>query len=246
MRTGVGFRKKGYNVLSLEFILFVLALVIAVILFIQLAFIDPKEETESSMAFKVSNSKTSIAEVEMTTNETLAIANAPFLKSVVANPANPVEISTENLSTDANAETQEDTEIKHFSESTYVKGAILLHGEAGGIPSLTEQSGVLWIVCNRVDSESSFFPDDIESVIEQEGQFDGYIPGETYTEADYELAVDVFERWYREKNGETEVGRTLPKEYLFFLGDGEHNHFTTTQNGLPYKFGSQLISPYIS
>ena len=223
MRTGVGFRKKGYNVLSLEFILFILALVIAVILFIQLAFIDPKEETESSMAFKVSNSKTSIA-----------------------NPANPVEVSTENLSTDANAETQEDTEIKHFSESTYIKGAILLHGEAGGIPSLTEQSGVLWIVCNRVDSESSFFPDDIESVIEQEGQFDGYIPGETYTEADYELAVDVFERWYREKNGETEVGRTLPKEYLFFLGDGEHNHFTTTQNGLPYKFGSQLISPYIS
>ena len=223
MRTGVGFRKKGYNVLSLEFILFILALVIAVILFIQLAFIDPKEETESSMAFKVSNSKTSIA-----------------------NLVNPVEVSTENLSTDANAETQEDTEIKHFSESTYVKGAILLHGEAGGIPSLTEQSGVLWIVCNRVDSESSFFPDDIESVIEQEGQFDGYIPGETYTEADYELAVDVFERWYREKNGETEVGRTLPKEYLFFLGDGEHNHFTTTQNGLPYKFGSQLISPYIS
>ena len=223
MRTGVGFRKKGYNVLSLEFILFVLALVIAVILFIQLAFIDPKEETESSMAFKVSNNKTSIA-----------------------NPANPVEISTESLSTDANVETQENTEIKHFSESTYIKGAILLHGEAGGIPSLTEQSGVLWIVCNRVDSESSFFPDDIESVIEQEGQFDGYIPGETYTEADYELAVDVFERWYREKNGETEVGRTLPKEYLFFLGDGEHNHFTTTQNGLPYKFGSQLISPYIS
>ena len=136
--------------------------------------------------------------------------------------------------------------VKHLSESTYVKGAKMLHGEAGGVPSTTERSGPLWVVCNRVDSDDPFFPDNLESVIEQEWQFDGYSPDGDYTQADYDLAVDVFERWYREKHGETaaEVGRTLPSDYLFFTGDGEHNYFRKTQDGPAYVWGSELASPY--
>lgn len=134
--------------------------------------------------------------------------------------------------------------VKHFPESTYVKGAIMVHGEAGGVASITERSGCLWIACNRVVNVR--YPDSLESVIEQKWQFDGYDPNGTYTEADYNLAVDVFERFYREQNGESPeaVGRTLPAEYIFFTGDGAHNYFTKEQNGTPYIWGSQLISPY--
>lgn len=135
---------------------------------------------------------------------------------------------------------------KHYPESTYIKGAIMVHGEAGGVPSITERSGCLWTACNRVISLDPFFPDELEAVIEQRAQFDGYAAKGTYTQADYDLAVDVFERFWREQNGESSemVGRTLPADYLYFTGDGEHNYFTKVQNGTPYVWGSMYISPY--
>ena len=43
----------------------------------------------------------------------------------------------------------------------------------------------------------------------------------------YELAKDVLTRWLLEKEGFTEVGRILPKEYLFFAGRNGKNHFRT-------------------
>ena len=134
----------------------------------------------------------------------------------------------------------------HFPESTYIAGAIMVHGEAGGVASMTERSGCLWIACNRVMSDDPYFPDDLESVIAQAGAFDGYNPNGTYTEEDYRLAVDVFERFYREMNGETasEVGRSIPSTYLYFHGDGVHNYFTQTLGGSSYVWGSMLVSPY--
>lgn len=155
------------------------------------------------------------------------------------------ETSTKNSQEKNNAK-KEAKLIKHFPESTYIKGAIMLYGEAGGVDSIVERSGCLWIACNRVLSDNPFFPNDLESVIEQESQFDGYTIDGTYTKADYDLAVDVFERFYREQNGEPsdEVGRTIPVDYLFFIGDGEHNYFSKTQNGTPYVWGSMFVSPY--
>lgn len=140
--------------------------------------------------------------------------------------------------------TVETAVLKHFPESTYIKGAILLTGEAVGVPSLTRQSGCLWIVCNRVLSPK--FPNDIEAVIEQSSQFDGYTAGGSYTEECYNLAVDVFERFYRECNGEDSisVGRSIPADYLYFTGDGQENHFRKTQTGPEYVWGSQFVSPY--
>lgn len=46
-----------------------------------------------------------------------------------------------------------------------------------------------------------------------------------------------------EKDGETEVGRVLPREYLFFTGDGEHNHFRTEWEG-GQTWDWSLRSPY--
>lgn len=59
------------------------------------------------------------------------------------------------------------------------------------------------------------------------GQFHGYNEDHPVTEHIEQLVIDVFERWAAEKNGEKNVGRVLPKEYLYFWGDGKHNYFTT-------------------
>jgi hypothetical protein len=134
--------------------------------------------------------------------------------------------------------------VRHFTEEEYVLGAIVLHGEAGAIPSITEQSGVLWTIWNRVLDD--LYPNDIKSVVTQEGQFDGYTINGVYTKKDYDLAVDVFERGWREAHGESSesVGRTLPKDYLYFYGDGKHNYFVKQFGQDPYVWGSQFISPY--
>ena len=58
-----------------------------------------------------------------------------------------------------------------------------------------------------------------------------------------ELALDVIERWLDEKDGKADTGRVLPREYLFFTGDGEHNHFRTEWDG-GQVWDWSLQSPY--
>ena len=125
--------------------------------------------------------------------------------------------------------------------------ARLVRGEAGGIWSLTEQACVMWVVLNRVDAGK--WGDTIAEVITSPNQF--YYISSFGTTDDYGrdliwLAEDVISRWEREKAGETDVGRVLPAEYLYFGGDGYHNYFRTT-----YEFGNgrwhyELPSPYES
>ena len=45
------------------------------------------------------------------------------------------------------------------------------------------------------------------------------------------MVKDVLHRWNDEKHGETDVGRVLPSDYLWFRGDGKHNHFRNSYNG---------------
>ncbi len=135
----------------------------------------------------------------------------------------------------------------HYDVETYITTAKMVHGEAGGVTSMTERSECIWTACNRVLNPK--YPDTIIAVITQRGQFEGYSPSNTYTEADYELAVDVLERFYREQHGESalEVGRTLPADYYYFYGDDKHNYFTQRQGGRVYTIGSDgLVSPYMN
>lgn len=124
--------------------------------------------------------------------------------------------------------------------------ACLVNGEAGGIWSLTEQACVMWTVLNRVDAG---YGDTVAEVITAPGQYyyiESFGTNDEYGRDLVWLAEDVLNRWYREKNGEINVGRVLPAEYLFFGGDGYHNYFRTT-----YEFGNgfwdySLPSPYES
>lgn len=53
----------------------------------------------------------------------------------------------------------------------------------------------------------------------------------------------MIERWLDEKDGKADTGRVLPREYLFFTGDGEHNHFRTEWDG-GQVWDWSLQSPY--
>lgn len=117
--------------------------------------------------------------------------------------------------------------------------AQVVWGEARGIPDKTQQACVIWCVLNRVDHPA--YPNTIEEVLTQPNQFHGYDMNFPATEELKELARDVLIRWNREKNGETDVGRCLPKEYLFFTGDEYQNYFRDG-NGNIYTY--YLPTPY--
>lgn len=89
--------------------------------------------------------------------------------------------------------------------------AKLIYGEAGIVPSTTEQAAVVWCVLNRVDDPR--FPDTVLEVIEAPYQFSGYDPEYPVKEEFALLAADVLTRYRAERDGEENVGRVLPAEW---------------------------------
>ena len=96
--------------------------------------------------------------------------------------------------------------------------------EARGIASDMEKAACVWCVLNRVDDPR--FPDTVLEVLEAPYQFAGYSADYPVLPELATLAADVLKRYHAEKNGEENVGRVLPAEYLYFTGDGRNNHFT--------------------
>lgn len=121
--------------------------------------------------------------------------------------------------------------------------ARLIWGEARGVESTTEKAAVAWCVLNRVDSKG--YPNTIEGVITQPHQFVGYDEDYPATEEHKALAEDVLCRWYAERAGESNTGRVLPKEYIYFTGDGQRNHFTSEWKS-DVVWDWSLKSPYES
>ena len=117
-----------------------------------------------------------------------------------------------------------------------------LYGECRGC-SVTEQSAVAWTILNRVDSTGYGFGGDIEHIITFPNQFLGYSPNNPVLPELYDLAVDVLTRWEQEKQGETDVGRVLPREFKWFSGDNYHNYFRDSYGG-GNTWGWTLASPY--
>ena len=114
-------------------------------------------------------------------------------------------------------------------------------GEARGVGSKTEIAAVGWCILNRVDSPD--FPDNVIEVCAQKNQFKGYRPSYPVTDELRGLAADVIVRWVKEREGAEDVGRVLPREYLYFVGDGEHNLFTAEFLGTDV-WSWDLPSPY--
>lgn len=98
--------------------------------------------------------------------------------------------------------------------------AKMVWGEARGC-STTEQAATVWCVLNRVDDSGK----DILSVLLAPNQFQGYDYSNPVEPELVSLVEDVLIRWEIEDECVGGVGRVLPKDYLWFTGDGRHNHF---------------------
>lgn len=149
------------------------------------------------------------------------------------------ETATEQPTEPEVTQEEEDEYITYFTEDDITDIAKLLLRECGGVPSKTEQACVAWCVLNRVDEQNS----SIYEVLRSPDQFAFYESTEVQDDL-YNLAKDVLSRWNDERNGVSDVGRVLPKEYTYFHGDGVHNYFRNAFDGNYDTWDYSLESPY--
>lgn len=118
--------------------------------------------------------------------------------------------------------------------------AKIVYREARGIEDKAHQAAVIWCILNRVDN--GYWGDTISEVATYPKAF-AWVPDTPVEPELLLLAADVCERWNLEKAGASGVGRVLPREYLYFTGNGKLNHFTTEWKGTKVWDWS-LESPY--
>ena len=135
---------------------------------------------------------------------------------------------------------------KLYTEADVIALAKMAWGEALVTRSDTEMAATMWCALNRFDSGDPYYREckTIEAIIKQDGAFEGYVENNPEIEHLVWLALDVLQRWTAEKYGVTDVGRVLPAGYLFFHGDGEHNHFRTEYQHNGQYWDWSLESPY--
>ena len=112
--------------------------------------------------------------------------------------------------------------------------ANVMHSEANGLVT-REVAMVAWCVLNRVDVGQGT----IHSICNS-NQFTRKGNKTQYAW----LAEDVLRRYYLEKSGVENVGRVLPKNYLYFTGDGKHNYFRSSFRGSKVLYFPELTNPY--
>lgn len=127
---------------------------------------------------------------------------------------------------------------KLYTDEDAIALAKMVWGEARGIGELVvdgrvisgdcQKAATIWSVLNRYDAG---FGDTILEVVSAPYQYLGYRETFPVDEELLALSYDVLDRWTAEKYGETDVGRVLPPEYMWFYGDGKHNHFRDEYRG---------------
>lgn len=123
-----------------------------------------------------------------------------------------------------------------YTKEDVIALAKTIQGEAGNVKDKKQQAAVAWCVLNRYDSWKNMYKyNSIVEVCEAKNQFLGYwlIYGEPRQDM-IDLAEDVLMRWSLEKQGFTNVGRTLPSNYYYFWGDGRENHFRIKNSDYVY------------
>jgi hypothetical protein len=119
--------------------------------------------------------------------------------------------------------------------------AQVIHGEANGLPAY-DKSMVAWCVLNRLDM--GIYGGSIQAIISAPRQFNWKSNFPVTLEND-KIATDVLARWYMEKlavfNGENSSGRTLPKQFVNFRGNGKENIFRDRNGNI---YGKEMTNPY--
>jgi len=139
----------------------------------------------------------------------------------------------------------------YINENDVYLLANVVFGEARGIESKAQRAAVVWCVLNRLDSGR--WGNTLYDVLSSKNQFDGFDLNRKYSEQDLktlkeckELARDVLERYYHEiYTLEANVGRTLPKDYLFFYGKNGENKFTKEWRQYDTIWDWSMEDPYV-
>lgn len=137
--------------------------------------------------------------------------------------------------------TEKNISYTYYTEQDAIDIAKVLYRECRGVPSKTEQACVAWTILNRADKNNC----SIRSVITAPNQY-AFSDNTKLDSELLELAYDVLERWSDEKDGIADVGRVLPREYLYFEGRNGRNHFRNHYNGNYDIWDYSLPSPYES
>ena len=193
-----------------------------------------KTETSVTQSYEPETRDECIETTEITPHTHTAVSGTEVVEETT--------IVVDETAKDTVEETVEkDLYIQHYTEQDAIDIAKVLYHECRGVPSKTEQACVAWTILNRVDCYDST----VYSVVRSPNQFAFYESAPVWDEL-LDLAHDVLERWSREKTGETNVGRVLPKEYIYFEGRDSHNHFRDNYNGSYNLWDYSLESPYES
>ena len=131
--------------------------------------------------------------------------------------------------------------IMYYTNDDVIAVSKVLYLECRGVTSTTEQACVAWTVCNRVDD--GYWGNSFMEIITYPNAF-AYSEDTPVWPELYSLAEDVLSRWNAEQNGQTNVGRVLPPDYMYFHGDGEHNYFRNAYDGNYQVWDYSWKSPY--
>lgn len=143
------------------------------------------------------------------------------------------------------AEAEAKAEFLQSYHNEAVMIAKVMYCEAKGISSKRELSMIAWTILNRFDNGG--FGSTIPDIITARNQFAYRSSAPTVNQCGIDLlslAEDVLLRWQAEREGEVNVGRTLPKGYCFYWGDGHHNYFRTSDRGKGYLWFEGYGNPY--
>lgn len=135
------------------------------------------------------------------------------------------------------------TEIEMLAKVMYKEGqGICWNGDYCGVTYTARQAAIAWCALNIYDAGGR--GDTLAEVLSRPGQF-AYDPDAPVTDYMFWLAEDVVARWWAEKLGETDVGRTLPADYIFFGGDGRENHFRKECTSFDELWDWSCYDPYV-
>ena len=195
-----------------------------------------------SLLFAITLSSSVYAINSWTKQQEIVHEIADLARSLDLPEDNPIIVEAKRLWNEdysINSDIMQDAPL--YTDNDAVIIAKVMYRECGGIQSDTEKACIAWVILNRVDAGYS---DSIAEVATAPMQFN-YSANTPVSENLLSLSYDVLSRWDSEKKGETDVGRVLPSDYLWYNGDGAHNHFRNAYNG-GNTWDYSLISPYNS
>ena len=114
-----------------------------------------------------------------------------------------------------------EADVQLLAELMTVEAEVVMwDGSKSGVSPYARIAAVGWTALNRLDQRGGT----LEEIIKAPYQF-AWHTGIEAPDWMITLAGDILDRYWAEKNGAEDVGRTLPAGYTFFHGDGRENYF---------------------